>query len=50
MGWAGDIANECPAAAFATPTVRTATQVVYANENWATTIRGTGIEYLSVRT
>jgi putative ABC transport system permease protein len=49
MGWAGDIANECPAVAFATPTVRTVTQVVYANENWATTIQGTGVEYPSIR-
>jgi ABC-type lipoprotein release transport system permease subunit len=39
------IQNECPAIAWATPTVRTVIQVVYANQNWATTIKGTGIEY-----
>lgn len=39
------IQTECRAIAWATPTVRTGSQVVYANQNWATTIQGTGIEY-----
>jgi putative ABC transport system permease protein len=43
------IQNECSAVALATPTLRTVTQVVYANENWATTIQGTGIEYPHIR-
>jgi putative ABC transport system permease protein len=34
---------------LATPTVRTVSQVVYANQNWATTIQGTGIEYPLIR-
>jgi putative ABC transport system permease protein len=43
------IHNECPAIAYATPSVRTVTQVVYANQNWATTVEGTGIEYPMIR-
>jgi len=43
------IQQECPAIAYATPSVRTVTQVVYANQNWATSIYGTGIEYPSIR-
>jgi putative ABC transport system permease protein len=43
------IQQECPAIAYATPSVRTVTQVIYANQNWATSIYGTGIEYPSIR-
>ena len=43
------IQQECPAIAYATPSVRTVTQVVYANQNWATSIQGTGIEYPMIR-
>jgi putative ABC transport system permease protein len=43
------IQNECPAIAYATPSLRTVTQVVSANQNWATTIEGTGIEYPIIR-
>ena len=43
------IQEECPAIAYATPSVRTVTQVIYANQNWATSIYGTGIEYPSIR-
>jgi putative ABC transport system permease protein len=43
------IQQECPAIAHATPSVRTVTQVVYANQNWATSIFGTGIEYPNIR-
>jgi putative ABC transport system permease protein len=49
---AGDaraIQHECPAIVLATPTVRTGSQAVYANQNWATTIHGTGIEYPHIR-
>jgi putative ABC transport system permease protein len=43
------IQNECPAIALATPSVRTASQVIYSNQNWSTTIQGTGIEYPIIR-
>jgi len=59
IGWGGRatlrpadvkaIQQECPAISYATPSVRTLTQVVYANQNWATNIHGTGIEYPSIR-
>src|SRR5262245_1274116 len=59
LGWGGRatlrpadvkaIQQECPAIAYATPSVRTVSQVVYANQNWATTVQGTGIEYPSIR-
>jgi putative ABC transport system permease protein len=43
------IQNESPAIILATPLVRTASQVIYANQNWSTTIQGTGIEYPIIR-
>ena len=43
------IQNECPAVALVTPAVWTTTQVVYANQNWATTIHGASIEYPDIR-
>jgi putative ABC transport system permease protein len=59
LGWGGRatlqpadvkaIQHECPAVAYVTPMVRTVTQVVYANQNWATAIQGTGIEYPDIR-
>jgi putative ABC transport system permease protein len=59
LGWGGRatlrpadvkaIQQECPAIAYVTPSVRTVAQVVYANQNWATSIQGTGIEYPDVR-
>jgi putative ABC transport system permease protein len=59
IGWGGRatlrpadvkaIQQECPAIAYATAWVRTASQVVYANQNWATSIQGTGIEYPNIR-
>jgi len=59
IGWGGRatlrpadvkaIQQECPAIAYATASVRTVTQVVYANQNWATNIHGTGIEYPNIR-
>lgn len=43
------IEQECLSVALVTPQVRTVRQVVYANQNWATSIHGTGIEYPSIR-
>jgi putative ABC transport system permease protein len=59
LGWGGRatlrpadvraIQQECPAIASVTPSVRTVSQVVYANQNWATSVQGTGIEYPDIR-
>jgi putative ABC transport system permease protein len=59
IGWGGRatlrpadvkaIQQECPAIAYATPSVRMVTQVVYANQNWATSVQGTGIDYPNIR-
>ena len=43
------ILNECPAIAYATPLLRGGFQVVYTNQNWPTTVQGTGIEYPTIR-
>lgn len=43
------IEQECPAIALATPIVRTVSQVVYSNQNWATTVQGTGTEFPLIR-
>jgi putative ABC transport system permease protein len=43
------ILNECPAVAYATPLLRGGFQVVYTNQNWPTTVQGTGIEYPTIR-
>src|SRR5207245_9225084 len=43
------ILNACPAVAYATPLLRTRFQVVYTNQNWPTTVQGTGIEYPTIR-
>jgi len=43
------ILKDCPAVANATPFLRGGFQVVYANQNWPTTVQGTGIEYPSIR-
>jgi putative ABC transport system permease protein len=43
------ILNECPAIAYATPLLRGGFQVVYTNQNWPTTVQGTGIEYPIIR-
>ena len=42
------ILKECPAIAYATPSLRGGFQVVYANQNWPTAVQGTGVEYLSI--
>jgi putative ABC transport system permease protein len=43
------IAEECPAVAAAAPAVRGGAQVVYGNNNWATSIQGTTPDYLAIR-
>src|SRR5262252_1854934 len=44
------ILTDCPAVAYATPLVRGGGfQVVYTNQNWPTTLQGTGVEYLTIR-
>jgi putative ABC transport system permease protein len=43
------IAAECPAVEAASPTVRGGAQVIYGNNNWATSIQGVTPEYLSIR-
>ena len=40
---------ECPAVEAASPTVRGGAQVIYGNNNWATSIQGVTPEYLSIR-
>ena len=42
------ILKECPAIAYATPSLRGGFQVVYANQNWPTAVQGTGVEYLNI--
>jgi putative ABC transport system permease protein len=43
------IAKECPAVAALSPGVRRNAQVVYGNQNWATTAQGVAPAYLDVR-
>ncbi len=43
------IARECPSVALAEPSVRTVAQVVYGNQNWFTTIQGSGPNYPTIR-
>ncbi len=43
------IAGECPAVAAVAPTVRGGAQVMYGNNNWATSIQGTTADYLTIR-
>jgi putative ABC transport system permease protein len=46
---AAAIARECPSVAIAEPGVRTGAQVVYGNQNWSTSIQGTGPDFLTIR-
>jgi putative ABC transport system permease protein len=46
---AKSMAAECPAVEAASPTVRGGAQVIYGNNNWATSIQGVTPEYLSIR-
>jgi putative ABC transport system permease protein len=43
------IAEECPAVTAVAPTVRGGAQVMYGNNNWATSIQGTTPDYLTIR-
>src|SRR5207249_2499219 len=43
------IAAECPAVEAASGTVRGSGQIVYGNNNWATSIQGVTPEYLTIR-
>jgi putative ABC transport system permease protein len=44
------ILTDCPAVTYATPLVRGGGyQVIYTNQNWPTTVQGTGVEYLTIR-
>jgi putative ABC transport system permease protein len=43
------IVRECPSVAVADPNVRTGAQVVYGDQNWATSVQGTGPNYPTIR-
>jgi len=43
------IAEECPAVSATAPVVRGSAQVVYGNNNWATSIQGTTPQYVTIR-
>ena len=43
------IQRECPAVAFISPGTRSGGQVIAGNQNWATSIEGTGTDYLEIR-
>jgi len=43
------LATECPSVALAAPAVRGGVQVVYGNNNWATTVQGVTPDYLTLR-
>jgi putative ABC transport system permease protein len=43
------IARECPSVAVADPAVRTGAQIVYGDQNWATSVQGTGPNYPTIR-
>ena len=46
---AAAIARECPSVAAADPGVRTGAQVVYGDQNWATSVQGVGPSYPTIR-
>jgi putative ABC transport system permease protein len=46
---AAAIARECPSVAIAEPGVRTGAQIVYGNQNWSTSVQGTGPDFLTIR-
>jgi putative ABC transport system permease protein len=43
------IVRECPSVAVADPNVRTGAQIVYGDQNWATSVQGTGPNYPTIR-
>ncbi len=46
---AAAITRECPSVALADPAVRTGAQVVVGDQNWATSVQGTGPNYPTIR-
>jgi putative ABC transport system permease protein len=46
---AAAIQKECPAVALVSPGTRSGGQVIAGNMNWATSIEGTGVDYLDIR-
>jgi putative ABC transport system permease protein len=46
---AAAIVRDCPSVAVADPGVRTGAQVVYGDQNWATSVQGTGPNYPTIR-
>jgi len=46
---ASAIAKECPSVALVSPGTRSGGQVIAGNQNWATSIEGTGTDYLTIR-
>ncbi len=46
---AAAIARECPSVAAADPGVRTGAQIVFGDQNWATSIQGVGPNYPTIR-
>ncbi len=46
---AAAIVKECPSVAVAEPAVRSAGQTVYGNQNWATSVQGSGPDYPTIR-
>jgi putative ABC transport system permease protein len=46
---AAAIVRECPSVAVADPNVRTGAQIVYGDQNWATSVQGTGPNYPTIR-
>ena len=46
---AAAIARECPSVALADPAVRTGAQLIYGDQNWATSVQGTGPNYPTIR-
>ena len=43
------IAEECPSVALTAPAVRGGVQVVFGNNNWATTVQGVTPDYMTIR-
>ena len=43
------IATDCPSVALSAPTVRGGVQIVYGNNNWATTAQGVTPDYMTLR-
>ena len=46
---AAAIVRECPSVAIAEPGVRTGAQLVFGNQNWSTSVQGTGPDFPTIR-